>query len=77
MCRLYALQATHPTRAACELLDAQNALLDQSRDDTRGLSNPHGWGLASLTDGRARCFRQIEPASSSERYREAALHLEG
>ncbi len=77
MCRLYALQATHPTRAACELLDAQNALIDQSRRDTRGLSNPHGWGLASLTDGRARCFRQVEPASSSEKYREASLGLEG
>ena len=77
MCRLYALQATHPTRPACELLDAQNALIDQSRHDTRGLSNPHGWGLASLTDGRARCFRQVEPASSSETYREAALGLEG
>lgn len=77
MCRLYALQATHPTRASCELLDAQNALLDQSRRDTRGLSNPHGWGLASLTDGRARCFRQVKPASSSTRYREAALGLEG
>lgn len=77
MCRLYALQATHPTCAACELLDAQNALIDQSRHDARGLSNPHGWGLASLHNGRARCFRQVEPASSSEKYREAALGLEG
>lgn len=77
MCRLYALQATHPTRAACELLDAQNALIDQSRHDQRGLSNPHGWGLASLDEGRARCFRQVVPASSSDRYREAALDLEG
>lgn len=77
MCRLYALQATHPTRVSCELLDAQNALIDQSRTDTRGLSNPHGWGLASLNEGRARCFRQVEPASSSKRYREAALRLNG
>ncbi len=77
MCRLYALQATHPTRAACELLDAQNALIDQSRHDTRGLSNPHGWGMASLHGPRARRFRQVEPASSSETYREVALGLEG
>jgi predicted glutamine amidotransferase len=77
MCRLYALQATHPTRSACELLDAQNALIDQSRNDTRGLSNPDGWGLARLNDERARCFRQVKPASSSEKYREAALELEG
>jgi len=77
MCRLYALQATHRTRAECELLDAQNALIDQSRRDARGLSNPHGWGMASLNGRRARCFRQVEPASSSKQYREAALRLEG
>ena len=77
MCRLYALQATHPTRAACELLDAQNALLEQSRTDTRGLSNPHGWGLASLTNGTARCIRQVKPASESEAYRRQALQSEG
>jgi glutamine amidotransferase len=77
MCRLYALQATHPTRAACELLDAQNALIDQSRTDTRGLSNPHGWGLATHTDGTARCIRQVKPASESTTYRERALQSEG
>ena len=77
MCRLYALQATHPTRASCELLNAQNALLAQSRRDTRGLSNPHGWGMASLDGGTAQCVRQVEPATESERYREQALQLEG
>lgn len=77
MCRLYALQATHPTRAACELLDAQNALLRQSQQDTRGLSNPHGWGMASLTNGTARCIRQVQPASESAAYRKQALKLEG
>lgn len=77
MCRLYALQATHPTRAACELLDAQNALLHQSKQDIRGLSNPHGWGMASVTNGTARCVRQVQPASESSSYREQALQLEG
>jgi glutamine amidotransferase len=77
MCRLYALQATHPTRAACELLDAQNALLDQSQKDTRGLSNPHGWGMASLADGTAHCVRQVKPADESRRYRNQSLRLEG
>jgi glutamine amidotransferase len=77
MCRLYALQATHPTRAACELLDAQNALVAQSEHDTRGLSNPHGWGLASLINGTARCVRQVKPADESKKYRDQALQLEG
>lgn len=77
MCRLYALQATHPTRAACELLDAQNALLNQSQLDTRGLPNPHGWGMASLANDTAHCVRQVKPADESRRYRKQSLRLEG
>ena len=77
MCRLYGLQATHPTHSACELLDAQNAMIQQSREDARGLSNPHGWGMGQVTDGTTSCFRQVEPASESESYREEALKTEG
>ncbi len=77
MCRLYGLQATHPTRSACELLDAQNAMIQQSREDARGLSNPHGWGMGQVTDGTTSCYRQVEPASESESYREEALKTEG
>lgn len=77
MCRLYGLQATHPTRAACELLDAQNALIRQSRQDQRGLSNPHGWGMGHVAEGETRCYRQVKPASESPQYREEALRTEG
>jgi len=77
MCRLYGLQATHPTRSACELLDTQNAMIQQSREDARGLSNPHGWGMGQVTNGTTSCFRQVEPASESESYREEALKTEG
>ena len=77
MCRLYGLQATHPTRSACELLDAQNAMIQQSRKDARGLSNPHGWGMGQVTDGTTSCFRQVKPASESESYRGEALTTEG
>jgi glutamine amidotransferase len=77
MCRLYGLQATHPTRPACELLDAQNALIRQSREDARGLSNPHGWGMGHVAEGTTSCFRQVEPAAESPGYREEALHTEG
>jgi glutamine amidotransferase len=77
MCRLYGLQATHPTRAACELLDAQNALIQQSRQDARGLSNPHGWGMGRITNGTTSCARQVGPASESATYRESALQAEG
>ena len=77
MCRLYGLQATHPTRPACELLDAQNAVIEQSRQDARGLSNPHGWGMGHVADGTTSCFRQVEPASESLDYRKEALDTEG
>ena len=77
MCRLYGLQATHPTHAACELLDAQNALIEQSRQDERGLSNPHGWGLGHVRNGTTTCFRQVTPANESAEYRENALETKG
>jgi glutamine amidotransferase len=77
MCRLYGLQATHSTRPACELLDAQNALIRQSREDARGLSNPHGWGVGHVANGQTACFRQVQPATESADYRRAALDAEG
>ena len=77
MCRLYGLQATHPTRPACELLDAQNALIRQSREDARGLSNPHGWGMGQIANGTTSCFRQVKPAAESPDYRAEALGTEG
>lgn len=77
MCRLYGLQATHPTRPACELLEAQNALIEQSEKDVRGLSNPHGWGMGHSVNGTTGCFRQVKPATDSAEYRETALSTEG
>ena len=77
MCRLYGLQATHPTRPACELLDAQNALIHQSREDARGRSNPHGWGLGYVHNHTTSCFRQVAPAAGSADYRAKSLRAEG
>jgi hypothetical protein len=36
-CHLYGLQALHPTAAPCELIDAQNTLIDQHRLDASSL----------------------------------------
>lgn len=77
MCRLYGLAATHPTQPACDLLDAQNALIAQSREDERGLSNPHGWGLGIVNEQGVQCFRQVQPASKSKGFRAQALRAEG
>lgn len=76
MCRLYGMIATHPTRAECELLDAQNSLIDQAVEDGRGLENPHGWGIGVVSDGVTECARQVEPADSSDDYRERAIQSE-
>lgn len=73
MCRLYGIRASHPTRVACELLVAQNALIRQSQRDTRGLDNPHGWGIATVRGGVVDLARQVGPADESEAYRREAL----
>lgn len=77
MCRLYGLHASHPTTAACELLDAQNALIHQSLKDERGLSNSHGWGMGHVANGTMGCFRQVTPASESADYRKTVLGTQG
>ena len=77
MCRLYGLSASHPTQPACDLLEAQNALIAQSREDERGLSNPHGWGMGLVSNDGVQCFRQVQPASKSEDFRAQALKAEG
>jgi len=51
MCRLYGFRATAPTKVECTLVHAQNALLLQSRVDSRGEANADGWGIAYYQDG--------------------------
>ncbi len=73
MCRLYGMVATHPTKAECELLDAQNSLINQAEEDARGLENPDGWGIGYVRGGEADCRRQVEPAKCSETFRREAV----
>ena len=76
MCRLYGFRATHPTRVQCELIEAQNSLMRQSRRDGRGLGNPDGWGLGTVRDGTLRCEREVGPAYESEEYRRDAARVD-
>lgn len=76
MCRLYGFRATHPTRVQCELIEAQNSLMRQSRRDGRGLGNPDGWGLGTVRDGTLRCEREVGPAYESEEYRRDAARID-
>lgn len=75
MCRLYGFRATHPTKVECGLLEAQNSLIRQSREDARGLTNDHGWGLGVVSGGELLCQREVEPASESESYRRQAADV--
>ncbi|MDP2498064.1 MAG: class II glutamine amidotransferase [Candidatus Palauibacterales bacterium] len=76
MCRLYGFRATHPTRVQCELIEAQNSLMRQSRRDGRGLGNMDGWGLGTVRDGTLRCEREVGPAYESEEYRRDAARVD-
>lgn len=76
MCRLYGLRSSHPTKVACELLEAQNALIRQSEEDERGLVNDDGWGIGLLVGDELRCEREVGPASESEEYWRSAADAE-
>ena len=58
MCRLYGFRATEPTKIECPLVLAQNALMDQSRQNMTGLSHAHGWGVTIYKDGLPRLEKQ-------------------
>ncbi len=75
MCRLYCMRSNYPRKVECELIGAQNALIVQSLQDERGMSNPDGWGLASYRNGEPCVDRQIEPAYADEAFRWAAASV--
>ena len=51
MCRLYGFLANEKTKVECTLVHAQNALLHQSRGDSKGHAHPDGWGISCYPDG--------------------------
>ena len=74
MCRLYAFRASEPTKVECTLTRAQNALLQQSREDALGRSNPDGWGISYYQDAKpvferraTAAFQDAEFSSTAER----------
>jgi glutamine amidotransferase len=71
------MRASHTTEIGCELIEAQNSLIRQSKRDNRGLSNPHGWGIGRWTGDFIDCKREAEPASDDEDFRVGAAGLEG
>jgi predicted glutamine amidotransferase len=72
MCRLYGFIATEPTKVECSLARAQNALLRQSRLDSRGRSHPDGWGIAYYADNGPMVERRSTAAYDDLRFLTAA-----
>ena len=68
MCRLYAMRSNEPTRVECSLVNAQNALMRQSRGDREGLVHGHGWGVADYRDGLPLIEKQTWAAFHGEHF---------
>ncbi len=75
MCRLYRLQANEPTRVECSLVEAQNALMVQSRRDREGLVHGHGWGIADHSGGLPSVEKQASASRHGEHFRKAAARI--
>jgi len=54
--------ANEPTKVECSLVLAQNALINQSRADLRGVSHPDGWGIGVYEDSLPLVERRASPA---------------
>ncbi|MDJ0973180.1 MAG: class II glutamine amidotransferase [Planctomycetota bacterium] len=72
MCRLYGMHADRLHRVECELIESQNALIRQSRVDSRGIVSADGWGIGAYANGEPWVVRQVAPAFESRDFREAA-----
>ncbi len=75
MCRLYGFRANEPTRVECSLVHAQNALMEQSRQDQAGLTHGHGWGVAEHPDGVPYVEKQAWAAYHGEHFRKTVARV--
>ncbi len=72
MCRLYGISGNQPARVECSLVDAQNALLEQSIGDSRGVANPDGWGIGSYEAGSPTVHKSARAAAHDVEFRRTA-----
>ncbi len=72
MCRLYGFHANEPTKVECTLVYAQNALMIQSRSDSRGSPNADGWGIATYENGVPHLEKRGDPAFRDLHFSETA-----
>lgn len=72
MCRLYGITGNQPARVECSLVEAQNALLQQSIQDSRGRTNPDGWGVGIYEHGSPTVYKSARAASHDTEFRDTA-----
>ncbi len=72
MCRLYGITGNQPARVECSLVEAQNALLRQSIEDSRGVANPDGWGIGIYEHGAPTVYKSSRAASHDTEFRAVA-----
>lgn len=72
MCRLYGITGNQPARVECSLVEAQNALLLQSIEDSRGIANPDGWGVGVYEHGAPTVYKSARAASHDVEFRDTA-----
>jgi predicted glutamine amidotransferase len=72
MCRLYGITGNQPARVECALVEAQNALLQQSILDSRGIANPDGWGVGIYEQGAPAVFKSARAAAHDTEFRDTA-----
>src|SRR5574342_1368321 len=75
MCRLLGFRSNTPLALAYPLLEAPNALIKQSKKDSRGLNHPDGWGIGYYQNGEVRLHKNVAPAYEDAAFREQARQV--
>jgi glutamine amidotransferase len=75
MCRLLGFRSNTPIALAYPLLEAPNALIKQSQNDSRDLSHPDGWGIGYYCNGEPMLHKSVLPAYEDRTFREQARKI--
>lgn len=62
MCRLFGFRGERPASLTCSLRDAENALINQTRDEHGEHRNADGWGIGFYQNGQARVKKNSSAA---------------
>src|SRR6266849_5924094 len=76
MCRMFAVHASSPTKAAGSLLSAPHSLVTQSCSDVEeGFCHQDGWGIGYYVEGQPRRVRSAKAAPGDPQYKECVEAL--